>query len=87
LPATLGGKPEQGRAHFDRAVEITQGRDLLVKVEYARRYARIVYDRTLHDRLLNEVLAAPTEAPGLTLSNTLAQRAARELLKSADDYF
>jgi hypothetical protein len=33
------------------------------------------------------VLQAPTIAPGLTLSNTLAQRAARELLKSADSYF
>jgi len=87
LPATLGGKPEEGRAHFERALAITQGRDLMVKVEYARRYARIVYDRALHDRLLNEVLAAPVNAPDLTLSNTLAQREARTLLKSADRYF
>jgi hypothetical protein len=87
LPPALGGKPEEGRAHFERALAITQGRDLLVKVEYARRYARVVYDRPLHDRLLNEVLAAPVNAPGLTLSNTLAQRQARELLKGADSYF
>jgi len=87
LPPTLGGKPEEGRAHFERALAISQGRDLMVKVEYARRYARIVYDRTLHDRLLNEVLAASVEAPGLTLSNMLAQRTARDLLKSADAYF
>ena len=44
-------------------------------------------DRPLHDRLLNEVLQAPASEPGLTLNNTLAQRAARELLKSADSYF
>lgn len=87
LPPALGGKPEEGRAHFERLLTMTQGRDLMVKVEYARRYARLVYDRPLHDRLLNEVLAAPVEAPGLTLSNTLAQRAARDLLKSADSYF
>jgi len=87
LPPTLGGKPDEGRVHFERVLAISGGRDLMVKVEYARRYARIVYDRTLHDRLLNEVLAAPVEAPGLTLSNVLAQRAARELLKSADAYF
>jgi len=87
LPATLGGKPEEGRAHFERVLALTQGRDLMVKVEYARHYARIVYDRTLHDRLLNDVLAAPVEAPGLTLTNMLAQRAARDLLKSADAYF
>ena len=87
LPPTLGGKPEEGRAHFERAIVLSQGRDLMAKVEYARRYARLVFDRALHDRLLNEVLQAPVTAPGLTLRNTLAQRAARDLLKSADKYF
>jgi hypothetical protein len=87
LPPALGGKPEEGRAHFERAIALSQGHDLMAKVEYARRYARLVFDRTLHDRLLNEVLQAPATAPGLTLSNTLAQRAARELIKSADSYF
>lgn len=87
LPPAAGGKPEEGRAHFDRAVAIAAGRDLMAKVEYARRYARVTYDRALHDRLLHEVLAAEAPAPGLTLSNVLAQRQARELLKSADDYF
>ena len=87
LPPALGGKPEEGRSHFERAVILSQGRDLMVKVEYARRYARLVFDRPLHDRLLNEVLQAPASEPGLTLNNTLAQRAARELLKSADSYF
>jgi hypothetical protein len=87
LPPALGGKPEEGRGHFERAIALSQGHNLVVKVEYARRYARLVFDRPLHDRLLNEVLQAPATAPGLTLSNTLAQRAARELLKSADSYF
>lgn len=87
LPPALGGKPEEGRAHFERAIILSQGRDLMAKVEYARRYARLVFDRPLHDRLLNEVLQAPVTAPGLTLRNTLAQRTARELLKSADNYF
>lgn len=87
LPPALGGKPEEGRGHFERAINLSQGHDLMAKVEYARHYARLVFDRPLHDRLLNEVLQAPATAPGLTLSNTLAQRAARELLKNADSYF
>ena len=87
LPPALGGKPEEGRGHFERAIALSQGHDLMAKVEYARRYARLVFDRPLHDRLLNEVLQASATAPGLTLSNTLAQRTARELLKSADSYF
>jgi hypothetical protein len=87
LPAALGGKPEQGRVHFERAIELSGGRNLMAKVEYARRYARITYDRPLHDRLLHEVLDADAAAPGLTLSNVLAKRQARELLASADSYF
>ena len=87
LPPALGGKPEEGRVHFDRAIELSAGRDLMAKVEYARRYARITYDRPLHDRLLQEVLDADAVAPGLTLSNVLAKRQASELLASADKYF
>jgi hypothetical protein len=86
-PEALGGKPEAGRAYFEKAIELSGGRDLSTKVEYARGYARLVYDRELHDRLLNEVLGSPVQSEGLTLFNTLAQREARELLGSADDYF
>jgi hypothetical protein len=87
LPPALGGKPEEGRMHFERAIALSEGRDLMAKVEYARRYARITYNRELHDKLLQEVLDADAVAPGLTLSNVLAKRQARELLKSADSYF
>jgi hypothetical protein len=86
LPPALG-KPEEGREHFERAIALSAGRDLTAKVEYARRYARITYDRALHDRLLHEVLDADAVEPGLTLSNVLAKRQAKELLGSADSYF
>jgi hypothetical protein len=86
-PPALGGKPERGREYFERALDLSEGRDLSVKVEYARGYARLVYERELHDRLLSEVLAADPRSPGLTLFNSLAQEQARELLASADDYF
>ncbi|MCW8890200.1 MAG: TRAP transporter TatT component family protein, partial [Sedimenticola sp.] len=85
LPPALGGQPEAGRYHFEQAISYSEGRDLMAKVEFARRYARLVFNQTLHDQLLNEVLDAPTEAPDLTLSNTLAKQQAAELL--ADDYF
>ena len=85
LPPALGGKPELGRHHFELAIRYSGGRDLMAKVEYARRYARLVFDRTLHDRLLNEVLAASPEEPGLTLSNVLAREQARRLLD--EEYF
>lgn len=81
LPAALGGKPEQGRDHFEAALRYSQQRDLMAKVEFARRYARLVFDRTLHDRLLREVLHADPEEPGLTLSNILAQQLADKLMQ------
>jgi hypothetical protein len=86
-PPALGGEPEKAKMQFERAIELSGGRDLSVKVEYARRYARLVFDRELHDRLLHEVLEAPAEAPNLTLFNLLAKQHARELLQSAEDYF
>ena len=86
-PPALGGRPEEAREHFERAIELSGGKDLSIKVEYARGYARLLYERELHDRLLTEVLEADPVAPRLTLTNTLAQRDAGELLESADDYF
>ena len=86
-PPSLGGEPEKGREYFERAIELTNGRDLSVKVEYARGYARLLYERELHDRLLHEVMEADPDVPGYTLTNVLAQRDAAELLAGADEYF
>lgn len=86
-PPALGGKPELGKAHFEKALKHSQGNDLMVKVEYARHYARLVFNQELHNRLLHEVLTTDPNIPDYTLSNILAQRQARELLDSAADYF
>ena len=86
-PPALGGKFDQGLGHFENAISLSNGKDLSIKVDFATYYARTLYDRDLHDRLLNEVLEADPVQPGLTLFNTLAQRDARALLESGDDYF
>ena len=87
LPPALGGKAEQARKHFERAIRLSAGKNLMAKVIYAQRYARLVFNRKLHDRLLHEVLDADPAAGDLTLTNMLAQKLAKELLASADDYF
>jgi hypothetical protein len=87
LPPALGGRPDVGQKHFERALKISKDKNLMVKVLYARYYARLIFDQKLHDRLLNEVLEAKTNVPGYTLSNTLAQKRARELLRSGKEYF
>ena len=86
-PAALGGKPEQGKAYFDKALKISDGRNQMVRVLYAQFYARLVFDQALHDTLLNQVLAADPVAPRLTLVNVLAKRKAKALLESGKDYF
>lgn len=87
VPPSLGGKPEVGRAHFEKSIEISDGYNLMAKVLYAETYVRLVFDQELHDRLLNEVLAAEVEVPALTLANVLAQEKAAALLLSGKDYF
>ncbi|MEJ2200843.1 MAG: TRAP transporter TatT component family protein [Desulfuromonadaceae bacterium] len=86
-PPSLGGRPEEGRTHLERAIELSSGRNLAARMELARLYARMIYDRELHDALLHEVLSAEPAAEGLTLFNVLAQEEARRLLDSADSYF
>lgn len=86
-PPALGGDFEAGKAHYERALALSGGQDLSINVDYARYYARTLYDRELHDRLLNDVMSAEPDQDGYTLLNTLAQRDARELLDTADDYF
>jgi hypothetical protein len=86
-PASLGGQPELGREHFERAIALSAGRNLMAKVLYAQQYARLVFDQELHDRLLREVIDAPTRARGFTLSNTLAQSRARVLLAESEEFF
>ncbi len=86
-PAQMGGLPEIGRTHFERAIELSGGQNLMAKVFFAENYAKLVFDRNLYDRLLVEVVEADPVAPGYTLGNTLAQERAALLLLEADDYF
>ncbi|WP_431064848.1 TRAP transporter TatT component family protein [Methylotuvimicrobium sp.] len=87
LSPALGGNPETARSHFESAIELSRGNDLAVKVALARNYARMLYDREMHDRLLREVLQADPNVPGLSLSNTIAQQEAQLLLDESDSYF
>jgi len=86
-PESVGGKPETGRGYFEKAVELSGGKNLYAKTLEAEFYARLVFNQELHDKLLNDVLAADPRAPGFTLSNTLAQQRAKKLLESGKDYF
>jgi len=87
LPAAMGGKPKLAKKYFKQAIKYSKGKNLMAKTLYAQYYARTVFDKKLHDKLLNEVLASPVAAPGMTLSNTLAHEQAQKLLNESDDFF
>ncbi len=87
LPPALGGKPDIARGYFEKARQLSGDKNLMVLVLYAQHYARMMFDRELHDSLLNSVITANPRQKGLTLTNTLAQKRAADLLQSADDYF
>lgn len=87
LPPALGGKPEQGRQHFERAIEISGGNNMMAKVVYADQYARLMFDQELHHRLLTEVVEGDPNVPDYVLINTVAQREAQVLLADEADYF
>ena len=72
---------------IEKAIELTGGQDLSIKVEFAKGYARTLYDQELHDQLVAEVLEASPYADGFTLLNVLAQEQALELARTAPDYF
>jgi hypothetical protein len=88
LPPALGGQPEAARRHFERAIEISQGKSLMPRVLMARYYARQIFDRQLYVALLEQVLALPVDpVPELTLQNVAAQKQARQLLEETDEFF
>jgi len=86
-PPALGGDFDAAQKYFQQAIDLSEGKDLGVKVSYARFYARTLYERELHDKLLNEVIEADAAEGNSTLLNVLAQDEAEILLNSADDYF
>jgi hypothetical protein len=88
LPPALGGRVEEGRAEFEKAIAIGKGRLLTAHVLYARQIAMATNDRVLFERLIGHVRETPANAiPELTLINTIAKKDAEKLAADADSYF
>ena len=88
VPPAYGGKPEEARRHFERAIEIGGGDFLMAYVYYADHYARKTLKGDLFTDLLTKVIESPADRiPELTLINTIAQTRAEEMLSHAEEYF
>ena len=87
-PQIYGGKPDASRKHFERALEINKREFLLTQVAYAQTYARMMYDRDLYLKLLNEVLEQPLMTDSdMASSNKLAKVTAEKLIQQVDEIF
>jgi hypothetical protein len=87
LPPAMGGKPELAKQHFERAIAISKQGNLMAMLLYAQKYARLVFDKELHDRLLRQVIDSKVEVADMTLINTIAKSRAKVLLAESNDYF
>jgi hypothetical protein len=59
----------------------------MARLLYAEKYARLVFDKELHDQQLREVINARIEDNESTLINSIAQYRAKILLDESDEYF
>ena len=87
LPPAMGGKPELAKKNFEKAIEVSNGSNLMAKLLFAEKYARLVFDKELHDKLLKEIIDSKIENDESTLINSIAQHKAELLLAQSDEYF
>lgn len=84
----LGGKPEESRKHFERAIELTGGKFLMPKTLMAYHLGVIKQDREFFHKTLVEVLTtSPSGNPDLRLANELAHQRARRYLAHEKELF
>ncbi len=86
-PPAAGGRPDLARTQFERAREVSRGRNLLIPVLMADEYARLMFDRELFVELLESVVGADPDQDGYVLANRIAQQRASDLLEQTSRIF
>jgi hypothetical protein len=86
--AQLGGNAAEAEKHFKLAIEITEGKFLLAKVNYARRVGVMTQNRQFfHDELVKVLQTDPAIWPEQRLANEIAHRRARRYLSQEKELF
>jgi len=86
MPRMLGGDPERAKKHFERCIEISDGKFLIAKVYLARYYAVNTLNEELFDQTLSEVINAPPDIlPGYELLTSVAKEKARKLIANKEE--
>jgi hypothetical protein len=86
--AAVGGNPERGRKHFERAIQLTKGRFLMPRVLYAMTYGTMQQNQKFfHDGLMAVLRTSPAVWPEQRLANELAHLRARRYLAYEKELF
>jgi hypothetical protein len=88
LPPIFGGDTTSARSHFERAIQISDGKFLMAYYYYAKTYAVMRQDKGLFESLLNKVINAPDRILiQQDLANAIAKSKSKALLERENDYF
>jgi hypothetical protein len=71
---------DQAKQMLDAALAKTEGKNLMVQLNYATKYACMKGDGALYQDMINKVLQAPDPDPHQRLTNAIAKRRARRWL-------
>lgn len=71
---------DEAKEHFDKALAISEGKSLLIKVNMAARYHCAKVNKDAYVSTLTEVVEAGDTLPEQRLQNTIAKRRAKRLL-------
>jgi len=86
--AAVGGNPELGKQHFERAIQLTGGKFLMARVLYAMTYGTIQQNQKFfHDGLIAVLRTSPAVWPEQRLANELAHLRARRYLAHEKELF
>ena len=80
---TAMSEMDQSKQLFEDALAKTQGKSLVVQLNYATRYACNKGDRALYEKMINEVLTADDPDPQQRFTNMIAKRRARRALQKS----
>ena len=87
-PPMMGGDPEGSKAHFDRAVAVSDGKFLLAHYFYAKFYCYRIQDVDMFETTLTMVIGQPDSVlPEYRLLNAIAIRKSAKLLEERDELF
>ncbi len=84
----IGGNTEEGKKHFDRAIELTGNKYLMPKVLSALNYGVVTGNQKFfHDTLVEVLNTSPAIWPEQRLANEIAHIRARRYLQHEKEWF